>query len=316
MDAKKPYVIVIVIHVIFTGLYVVSKAAFDHGMNTFIYIFYRQAFASVLLLLLAINLERNTISLNVNNLGLKYTTSTVQAATANSEVIRLRTLPGAAKVAGVGLCLAGVLVIAFYAGPAIGPVNHHRAFGGGGQRGKGKKWMLGTVPAGSVHRDMVAVDRADGYPSKLLATALQCTLSAAQSLPLAAAVEHDQAAWRLRFDAGLLAVAYSGVFVTGVSYYLQAWCIEKKGPVFLAMSYPLSFVFTIFFSSFILGEVVHLGSVVGGVLMVAGLYSVLWGKSKEAATATVSAASAGDCCNSESDSKLQHGRLTSPEQQV
>uniref|UniRef100_A0A0D9UY48 EamA domain-containing protein n=1 Tax=Leersia perrieri TaxID=77586 RepID=A0A0D9UY48_9ORYZ len=352
MDAKKPYVIVIVIQVIFTGQYVVSKAAFDHGMNTFIYIFYRQAAASVLLLLLAIILERrnappmslrlftniflyallgNTISLNVNNMGLKYTSSTVQAATANSEVIRLRTLRGAAKVAGVGLCLAGVLVIALYSGPAISPVNHHRAFGGGGKSGKGTKWMLGTfllvlsTATWSLWTVLMA-SLLKEYPSKLMATALQCALSAAQSLPLAAAVEHDPAAWRLRFDAGLLAVAYSAVFATGVSYYLQAWCIEKKGPVFLAMSYPLGFVFTIFCSSFILGEIVHLGSVVGGVLMVAGLYSVLWGKSKEAVTATgyatveakevAATASAGDGCNSESDRKLQQGRLASPEQQA
>jgi len=26
-----------------------------------------------------------------------------------------------------------------------------------------------------------------------------------------------------------------GLVVTGVSFYLQAWCIERRGPVFLAM---------------------------------------------------------------------------------
>lgn len=69
--------------------------------------------------------------------------------------------------------------------------------------------------------------------------------------------------------------------VTGVSFYLQAWCIEKRGPVFLAMSNPLGLLLTIFCSSFFLGEVVHLGSLLGGALLVGGLYSVLWGKSKD-----------------------------------
>jgi drug/metabolite transporter (DMT)-like permease len=69
--------------------------------------------------------------------------------------------------------------------------------------------------------------------------------------------------------------------VTGLSHYLQAWCMELKGPVFLAMTNPLCFVFTIFSSSFFLGEIVHLGSVLGGALLVAGLYSVHWGKLKE-----------------------------------
>lgn len=33
-----------------------------------------------------------------------------------------------AKATGVGFCLAGVVVIAFYVGPTIHPLNHHRLF--------------------------------------------------------------------------------------------------------------------------------------------------------------------------------------------
>uniref|UniRef100_J3KXI0 WAT1-related protein n=1 Tax=Oryza brachyantha TaxID=4533 RepID=J3KXI0_ORYBR len=188
-----------------------------------------------------------------------------------------------AKVAGVGLCLGGVLVIVF------------------------ATWSLWVVLMAPLLNE---------YPNKLLATSLQCVLSAAQSLALAAAVERDPAAWRLRPDAGLVAVAYSG-FV--------AWCIEKKGPVFLAMTNPLTIVFTIFCSSFFLGEIVHLGSIVGGVLMVAGLYSVLWAKSKEHDTLTtattmdtVAGATQQEAADADSnnDNKLEQGRLASPERRV
>jgi len=58
MEAKKPYVIAIVVQLIYTGMFVVSKAAFDHGINTFVFIFYRTAAASLLLLPVAIILER------------------------------------------------------------------------------------------------------------------------------------------------------------------------------------------------------------------------------------------------------------------
>ncbi|XP_040380214.1 WAT1-related protein At5g64700-like [Oryza brachyantha] len=374
MDGKKPYVMAVVIQVIYTGLYVVSKAAFDQGMNTFVFIFYRQAAATLLLLPLAIILERrnappmslrlftklfmyallgNTISMNVYNISLKYTSATVGSATSNSvpvvtfflavllrlEVIRLRTLSGMAKAAGVALCLGGVLVIALYAGPAISPLNHHRAFtneaasrgGGGGGRTRWVKgtflmllsntaWSLWIVLQASLLKE---------YPNKLLATLLQCALSTLQSLLLAAAVVRaDAAAWRLRLDAGLLAVAYTGFVVTGVSFYLQAWCIEKKGPVFLAMSNPLCFVLTIFCSSFFLGEIVHLGSILGGILLVAGLYSVLWGKSKEhnmqltlAAAATVQVKqqqddSADNKMDIAADEDEKQQKLASPEQQV
>ncbi|AQK79508.1 nodulin-like protein [Zea mays] len=328
--SKKAYGVAVVIQLIYTGMYVVSKAAFDHGMSTYVFIFYRQAAATALLLPIAIVLERknappmsfrlflklffyallgNTLSMNLYNISLKYTSATVASATSNSvpvvtfflavllrlEVVRLRSPSGMAKAAGVALCLAGVLTIALYTGPSMSPVNHHRAFaahqqhphphadGGGGGKGTWIKgtflmllsnttWSLWIVLQASLLKE---------YPNKLLSTLVQCALSTAQSFLLAVAVERDPAAWKLQLDVGLLAVAYSGLVVTGVSFYLQAWCIEKRGPVFLAMSNPLGLLLTIFCSSFFLGEIVRLGSLLGSGLLVGGLYSVLWGKSKD-----------------------------------
>jgi hypothetical protein len=43
------------------------------------------------------------------------------------EVVKM-SASGIAKLTGVALCLAGVFSIAFYSGPALSPVNHHRAF--------------------------------------------------------------------------------------------------------------------------------------------------------------------------------------------
>jgi drug/metabolite transporter (DMT)-like permease len=85
---------------------------------------------------------RNTFSLNLYNVSMKFTSATVASASSNSmpvvtfclalllrmEVVKPRSLPGAAKVAGVALCVAGVFVLAFYNGPALSPVNPHRAF--------------------------------------------------------------------------------------------------------------------------------------------------------------------------------------------
>ncbi|KAJ1261079.1 hypothetical protein BS78_09G000900 [Paspalum vaginatum] len=324
--SKKAYAVAIIVQIIYTGMYVVSKAAFNHGMSTFVFIFYRQAAATILLLPLAIVLERknappmspwlflklfvyamlgNTLSMNLYNISLKYTSATVASATSNSvpvvtfllavllrlEVVRLRSPSGMAKAAGVALCLAGVLTIALYTGPSMSPVNHHRAFAGAATpphhqaSGKGT-WIKGTflmLLANTTWSLWIVLQASllKEYPNKLLSTLVQCGLSTAQSFLLAVAVERDPAAWKLRLDVGLLAVAYSGFAVTGVSFYLQAWCIEKRGPVFLAMSNPLGLLLTIFCSSFFLGEIVHLGSLLGSALLVGGLYSVLWGKSKD-----------------------------------
>ncbi|CAL4903333.1 unnamed protein product [Urochloa decumbens] len=327
MDAKKPYVIAIIIQFIYTGMFVVSKAAFDHGMNTYVFIFYRQAAASLLLLPMALLLERKnvrslspglllklfflaligiTFSLNLYNVSLKFTSATVASATTNAmpvvtfcfalllkmEVFTLRSSSGIAKLAGVSLCLAGVFVIAFYIGPALSPINHHRVFAPShtsaltSSAPSRMTWIKGTffmVLANMAWSLWIVLQGKllKEYPNKMLMTVTQCVFSAVQSFVVAVVAERDFSKWSLRLDISLLAVLYNGFVVTGVTYYLQAWCVEMKGPVFLAVWNPLCFVFTIFCSSFFLGEIVNLSSVVGGILLVGGLYSVLWGKSKE-----------------------------------
>ncbi|KAJ3682487.1 hypothetical protein LUZ60_015060 [Juncus effusus] len=195
-----------------------------------------------------------------------------------------------AKVAGVVLCLAGVAVMAFYVGPAIHPLNHHRLFHHSGNstgqvHSKGT-WIKGTFllllgsTGGSLWLVMQGLILKE-YKSKLLLTTIQCVFSTFQMAVVALVFERDFSKWKLSFDARLLAVVYSGICVAGIAWYLQAWCIDKKGPVFVAMSNPLTIIFTIFSALFFLGETIHLGSVLGGVLTVAGLYSVLWGKYRE-----------------------------------
>lgn len=49
-----------------------------------------------------------------------------------------------------------------------------------------------------------------------------------------------------------------GILVSGVAYYMQVWVIEKSGPVFLAMTVPITLLVTIILSLF-LGEAVTLG---------------------------------------------------------
>uniref|UniRef100_A0A0E0CUQ8 WAT1-related protein n=1 Tax=Oryza meridionalis TaxID=40149 RepID=A0A0E0CUQ8_9ORYZ len=48
--SMKPYFVAIIVQLIYTGMFVISKAAFNHGMNTYIFIFYRQAVGSLILL--------------------------------------------------------------------------------------------------------------------------------------------------------------------------------------------------------------------------------------------------------------------------
>lgn len=258
------------------------------------------------------------------------------------EVVNLKSAYGIAKVTGVALCLAGVLLIAFFAGPSLSPLNHHRAFDSGhtsSVHAGHVTWIKGTFL--KLLGDMIwslwiifqvcsrsSVHSSDWYllqfqetkvlciitnlingvfirciqsallkecPNKMLVTVTQSVMSTAQLFVVAVVAERDFSKWKLGVDVSLLAVLYTvitiacsfnccqhevnneingvlflllpgwikpmaqGFVVAGACNYLQVWCMEMKGPVFLAMWFPLCFVLTIFCSSFFLGEIVHLG---------------------------------------------------------
>nr|CBX25430.1 hypothetical_protein [Oryza glaberrima] len=250
-------------------MFMISKAAFNHGMNIYIFVFYRQAVGSLILLPTAL-LQRITLGVNLYH---------------RTEYVKLRSSSGIAKVTSVALCLAGVFTIAFFTGPSISPINHHRTFASDTSsktvvpRGVWIKWTFLMVVA-NMCWSLATVQKE--YPDKMVVTVTQCLFSTVQSFVVAVVAERNFSRWKLRFDISLLAILYSGVMVTGVSYYLQTWCLEMRGPMFFASWTPLCFVFTIFCSSFFLGEIVYLGSsILGGILLVESLYTMLWGKSKE-----------------------------------
>ncbi|GMN57271.1 hypothetical protein TIFTF001_026378 [Ficus carica] len=91
----------------------------------------------------------------------------------------------------------------------------------------------------------------------------------------------NPAAWSIHLDSKLFAAIYSGVVCSGFAYYIQGIVMKDKGPVFMTAFNPLSMVIVAILSSFILSETMYMGRVIGAVIIVAGLYMVLWGKSKD-----------------------------------
>ncbi|GFY93894.1 nodulin MtN21 /EamA-like transporter family protein [Actinidia rufa] len=253
MEVKKAYVAVVVIQCLYAGMFLVSKAAFDVGMNSFVFVFYRQAAATVFLVPLAAFFERITLSLNLHGVALVYTSASLAAATTNClpvitfllavlfrmEMVRLRTRSGIAKVAGLAICLGGATIIAFYRGPSFKLLQQQHLLG--------------------LHNTQL--HQPPGFSTTTWIKG--CFLMLISNI-----------FWGLW-------LVLQGIVVTGMTYYLQTWVIEKKGPVFLAMSTPLALIFTIFSSALLLGEIISLGSVLGGTLLIGGLFSVLWGKNIE-----------------------------------
>nr|GMC54932.1 protein WALLS ARE THIN 1-like [Ipomoea batatas] len=108
--------------------------------------------------------------------------------------------------------------------------------------------------------------------------------------------ERDPQAWLVHSGAELFSVFYAGVVASGIAFAVQIWCIDKGGPVFVAVYQPVQTLVVALVASVVLGEEFYLGGIIGAVLIIIGLYFVLWGKNEEAkfARAAVAIQAAGD----------------------
>ncbi|XP_038883836.1 WAT1-related protein At5g64700-like [Benincasa hispida] len=161
MGSKKPYFLAVSTQIFLAGMSLLSKAAFASGMNTFVFVFYRQAAGAVFFLplmfflkrkesrslslkdflkIFAISLIGMTIGFNAYGVAVDYTSANLGAAAFNClpvttflfavllrmEKVKLRTVAGMAKAFGILVCIGGVITLAFYKGPYLKPlINHH-----------------------------------------------------------------------------------------------------------------------------------------------------------------------------------------------
>nr|XP_027090518.1 WAT1-related protein At1g43650-like [Coffea arabica] len=321
MEKHKPYIVMLIIQFIYTGMALFSKAAIAEGMKPPVFVAYRQALATLALAPFAFSFESKgshrltlnvlckiffvslcgvTLSLNLYFVGMDYTSATFATAMTNNipvmvfvmaVLLRIESLSitqwhGMAKVSGAVLGLSGAMVVTFYKGPALYS-QHGKEISDHSSRTstreewiKGSLLLLGSNLTWAIWLVMQAPILKQ-YPAKLRLTTLQCCFSCVIATVYGAAVERNISSWKLGWDLNLLSVAYCGIVVTGLSYWLQVWVVDKKGPVFTAIFSPLALILTAISSAMIFKETLHCGSALGAVLVVAGLYSFLWGKNKE-----------------------------------
>ncbi|EEE63396.1 hypothetical protein OsJ_18208 [Oryza sativa Japonica Group] len=98
------------------------------------------------------------------------------------------------------------------------------------------------------------------FPSKYWATVLTCLSGSLQALVAGVLTTGDWSEWKLSWDLRLLAVAYSGVFNTGITFVLISWAITRRGPIYPSMFNSLSLIITTVMDSLLLGANIYLGS--------------------------------------------------------
>jgi drug/metabolite transporter (DMT)-like permease len=246
------------------------------------------------------------IDQNFYYVGLKYTGPTFACAMSNilpamtfvmacifrMEKVDLRKVRCQAKVAGTVVTVAGAMLMTLYKGPLMQMGLTGHAHGHGGEAPvaavdpTGREWFLGslfviiaTLAWASLF--ILQAHTLKQYSAPLSLTTLICFVGTLQAIVVTFAMEHRPSVWTIGFDMNLLAAAYAGIVTSSIAYYVQGLVIQKTGPVFASAFSPLMMIVVAVMGSFILAEKIYLGGILGSVLIVIGLYSVLWGKHKE-----------------------------------
>ncbi|XP_042421548.1 auxin-induced protein 5NG4-like isoform X3 [Zingiber officinale] len=286
---------VLLLQLCYAGYNIAAKVALDKGIGQFVFPVYRNVIGFSLLAPFAYFLEKEdrpslslsllfqffllaSFGITINQvcflIGLRYVPTTYAAAIQNLgpaltfamaaalglEQVHIAKRYGLAKVLGTVTSIGGATVITLYK--------------------VGCAYILGNCVTWSAWM-VLQVPVVKKYPAKLSFSAFICFFGFLQCLVIACISETDSEKWKVHSVEQLCAILYSGLVVSGIAIALQIWCIDKGGPLFTAVFGPVQVVAVAIVSVLIFNDQLYLGGVVGSVLIVFGLYLVLWGKKEE-----------------------------------
>ncbi|KAL1832257.1 hypothetical protein ACET3Z_001908 [Daucus carota] len=298
---------------------ILLKKVLSGGLDHLLIIFYRQIISTIFLSPIAYFWERKsrpkptigilcdhflsaligvTLTQYLFLLGLKFTSATFSCAFINMvpvitfimampfglEKVNLKHKSGRAKVFGALVSVGGALLLTLYKGIPLRdlPTPLEDPTTGGT-----KRWGTGTLllTGGSIMWSswfLIQAKIGKTYPCQYSSTAMISFFSTIQSALLYVAIHRNTSAWLIKGSLEILTVLFAGMVGSGLCYVIMSWCVKERGPVFTSAFSPLIQIFVAAFDITFLHEQIHLGSVLGSVLVVAGMYILLWGKINEA----------------------------------
>ncbi|KDP38759.1 hypothetical protein JCGZ_04112 [Jatropha curcas] len=316
----KPVMVMVGLQFIYSGVALFTRAALVQGLNPRVFVVYRQGIATLIMAPLAFLSRRKSsckcslrlksfswillasvigITANQNAYfeGLYLTSSTATSAMTNLipaitfvmatifglEKVNIRSLRSIAKILGTVLCVSGAISMALLKGPKL--LNTEllppKSFFSPG----GHNWLMGCILLfGSScfwsSWMILQVPISASCPDHLYSSSWMGLLATIESAVVAICAEKNLTDWKLNSYLEICCCLYAGVGLA-LSFFGQAWCISQRGPLFSAMFNPLCTVIVTIIAALFLHEETYLGSFIGGLAVIIGLYVVLWGKAKD-----------------------------------
>ncbi|OAY32062.1 WAT1-related protein At4g28040 [Manihot esculenta] len=316
-DDCKPVMAMVGIQIAYAGVALLSRAAFLRGLNPWVFIVYRQGIGTLIMApLVCLSRRRNSYWFSsglrffawifLASLiggtayqifyfeGLYLTSSTVATATSNLtpaitfvlaiilglEKVTTHSWRSVAKILGAVICVSGAISMALLKGPKLLntkllPLNSF-------SNNEGENWLLGCLllfgssSCWSLWM-LFQIPISASCPDHLFSSALMGLLATIESAIVAFFLVKDLAAWHLNSFLEIGCCLFAGIAMA-LSFFVQAWCISQRGPVFTAMFNPLCTVIGTVVAAIFLHEPTYVGSLIGALAVIIGLYVVLWGK--------------------------------------